>query len=113
MPVLAQLRKAGFSVWPFHETSLPLVVEIWPRSFMGSVRKTIRDERRRFLWERRLGLPDEVREAAEDSDDAFDALVAALAMDRYREELDTLKRADDQATRLEGAIWRPGGTAAY
>lgn len=113
MPVLAQLRNAGFSVWPFHETSLPMVIEIWPRTFMGSVRKTDREERQQFLQEHCPDIPVHVRQAAEDSDDAFDALVAALAMDRYREELATLKRADDQATRLEGAIWRPGGTATH
>lgn len=107
MPVLSRLVRAGFSVWPFHETSLPLVIEIWPRTFMGNVRKTVREERRQFLREHCPGIPSRARASAEDSDDAFDALVAALAMDRYREELRALERTDDPATRLEGAIWRP------
>jgi hypothetical protein len=30
-PVLASLRRAGFSVWPFDDARPPVVVEVWPR----------------------------------------------------------------------------------
>lgn len=108
MPCLQRLRQAGFAIWPFDEPRLPLVVEIWPRVFMGEVKKTRTEERRRHLASRYPELTGSVRDSAEGSDDAFDALVSALEMDRHREELGSLRRAEDEETRLEGAIWRPG-----
>lgn len=107
MPLLARLRGAGFSIWPFDAARPPLVVEIWPRVFVGDVRKSRRDERRRFLEERCPGIPKSARADAVASDDAFDALVAGLAMDRHRDELARLERAAGGQARLEGAIWRP------
>ncbi|MCP4203585.1 MAG: DUF429 domain-containing protein [bacterium] len=108
MPMLRELREAGFSIWPFDPPRLPLVVEIWPRVFMGGVKKSRRDERTRFLDEFCPGVKGSRRSAAEASDDAFDALVSALAMDRHREEFEQLVRAKNPITRLEGEIWRPG-----
>ena len=52
MPELTRLRAGGFSIWPFHEPAFPLAVEIWPRLFMGSVRKSDPEERRRYLERR-------------------------------------------------------------
>lgn len=107
MPVLAELREAGFAVWPFDPPSAPLVVEIWPRLFMGRVTKSDPEARVRFLAETWPDLPEPLRVAAEESDDAFDALVSGLAMDRHREAFARLEPAEDAITRLEGAIWRP------
>jgi hypothetical protein len=109
MPVLARLRAAGFSIWPFDEPGRPLVVEIWPRLFLGSLRKSRRDDRAQHLRERYPDLEDPIRAAAEASDDAFDALVSALAMDRHRDHLARLGPTGDPVTRLEGEIWWPGG----
>src|SRR5262249_30141389 len=39
MPLLARLRKAGFAIWPFNPSSLPLVLEIYPRALTGRVVK--------------------------------------------------------------------------
>ena len=109
MPVLRRLREAGFSVWPFDAPGRPLVVEIWPRLFMGrQVRKSRAGERRRYLETDYPAVAGSARAAAERSDDAFDALVSALAMDRHREAFGRLRRARDVPARLEGAIWRPG-----
>ena len=45
------------------------------------------------------------REAAIASDDAFDAVVSALAMWERRSELRALEPATDPTARLEGEIW--------
>jgi hypothetical protein len=107
MPVLARLRAAGFAIWPFDEPRLPLVVEIWPRLFMGNVRKSRLEERRAHLEAEGSDILDSARADAVGSDDAFDALVSALAMDRQRGRFERLRRAADGVTRLEGEIWRP------
>ncbi len=108
MPVLKRLRKNGFSVWPFDAPGSPLVVEIWPRVFMGEVRKSDLAARRRYLEADHSDMLDSARADAVGSDDAFDSLVSALAMYRHRGEFRRLSRAEDRVTRLEGAIWRPG-----
>ncbi len=107
MPILGRLRAAGFAIWPFHPPRLPMVVEIWPRLFIGRLTKSAEPERRRFVSERAPGLDGKLREAAAASDDAFDALVSALEMDRWRAELGRLAPARNRAARLEGEIWRP------
>lgn len=119
MPILRSLRRAGFAVWPFDAPDpaggRPLAVEIWPRLFMGTIVKSRRCERARFLDELDSGagagatedrLSGSFRAAAERSDDAFDALVSALAMDRRREEFARLEPAIGAETLLEGEIWR-------
>lgn len=107
MPVLSRLRAAGFSVWPFHEPGLPTVIEIWPRLFMGRVTKSAPAQRESFLRESHPTAGARVHKAAEKSDDAFDALVSALEMDRNRQAFRELERARDRVGRLEGEIWRP------
>ncbi|MDH3525498.1 MAG: hypothetical protein OES32_18140 [Acidobacteriota bacterium] len=107
MPGLRRLRGAGFSVWPFDAATLPSVVEIWPRLFIGEVRKSKADERADYLAAWYPELDPAVRRAAVASDDAFDALVSALEMYRHREELAELPRSRDATTLLEGEIWRP------
>jgi hypothetical protein len=107
MPALRRLRGAGFSIWPFDAGTLPAVVEIWPRLFMGDVTKSKVEDRRDYLATWYPELDPEVRRAAIDSDDAFDALISGLEMYRYREELAELPRSRDKTTVLEGEIWRP------
>jgi hypothetical protein len=107
MPMLRRLREAGFSIWPFDPPAWPRVVEIWPRLFVGSVSKSKKEARRRFLERRYLGLDPQVRTAAEGSDDAFDALVSGMEMYRDFEELVELAQTRDATTLLEGEIWRP------
>ncbi len=107
MPQLARLRAAGFSIWPFDSPRLPMVVEIWPRLFVGRLTKSSREARRGLLRERYPGLHEKPRRAAERSDDAFDALVSALEMDRERSAFPRLEPAADGPARLEGEIWLP------
>ena len=42
------------------------------------------------------------------SEDAFDALVCAMEMVRWRGEFAGLRATKDAALRLEGITWRPG-----
>ena len=51
-PMLARLRAAGFSVWPFHAGVPPVVVEVWPRALTGPVVKSRADARVAYLAER-------------------------------------------------------------
>jgi len=111
MPLLAELRAAGFSIWPFDPPRFPLVVEIWPRLFMGEVVKGRGAARKVYLAEHHPALGGGARHAAEESDDAFDAVISALAMDSARLEFGTLLQAEDPNTLLEGEIWCPAGDA--
>lgn len=112
MPLLRELREVGFVIWPFEiphtSPTLPMAIEIWPRVFMGGVKKSRAQERAGFLEREYPGLERSVREKAEGSDDAFDALVSALEMDRCREEFGRLARVEEPVRLLEGEIWRPG-----
>ena len=110
MPVLHRLHKAGFSVWPFCDPRLPLVIEIWPRLLTGAVNKGNAAARREYM-EREYGyLEPLARSYAASNEDAFDAAVSALVMWKHRDELAALPPARDDVERLEGTIWRPGAS---
>jgi hypothetical protein len=103
MPVLARLQAAGFSVWPFDPAGpgSPVVAEVWPRLFAPTVVKSRRPERE--AWLATLpGVPAALRSLAEASDDAFDAVVAALGMSRSTA---LASGGADPIARLEGWIW--------
>jgi hypothetical protein len=106
MPLLDQLRSGGFSVWPFDSPTLPLVIEIYPRALTGAVNKGDRDARSRYL-DRYPGVDSAIRERAESSEDAFDALVSALVMAEHHAELTRLPIQRDELDKLEGRIWLP------
>ncbi len=112
MPHLRRLRHAGFAVWPFDLPATPLVIEIWPRPFLGPVVKSDPDERRRYVAEAFPELPEKFRWQPEASDDALDALVSAAAMDRHRDELAGLSWESDAGARMEGRIWLPDQPSA-
>ena len=108
MPMLARLRQAGWSVWPFDPPRLPLLVEIYPRALTGPVVKSDPAERARYLRQARFhGIANSVRAEAAASEDAFDALVSALVMREHAQGFVRLPQAADELTRLEGAIWQP------
>jgi hypothetical protein len=83
------------------------VVEIWPRLLTGRVNKS--DAVGRWAWlqyrfpEQDLQL---LRRAAA-SEDAFDAAVSALVMDRLYRHRPALPEARDAQDRIEGRILRP------
>ena len=103
MPQLARLRQGGFAVWPFDAARLPLVVEIYPRAFTGPVVKSRAGARAAALE----GLPlcEEHRQLAIGSEDAFDAALSALAMQRRIGELADLPPATHPDAGIEGQIW--------
>jgi hypothetical protein len=107
MPALRALREAGFSVWPFDEPRLPVVVEIYPRILTGPVVKTSPSARRAYLTRRYPELDPGIAERAQASEDAFDALVSALVMHAHVDELLGLAPSRDPAILREGWIWWP------
>ena len=107
MPMLDRLRREGFAVWPFDRAVAPLVIEIWPRIFIGGLNKSDAKEREKFLDDRFPDLAAEHRASAVDSDDGLDSLVCAVAIYRQLAQIAELQRAADPETALEGRIWRP------
>lgn len=107
MPILAKLRSAGFSIWPFDPPHLPLVVEIYPRSFTGPVRKSSGLDRYAYIYARPilLELPEHLRLSIARSEDAFDALLSALGMWDSCSQFSGVQQASDPVELLEGRIW--------
>jgi hypothetical protein len=99
--LLRRLRAEGFAIWPFDPPRLPMAVEIFPRLLTGPVVKSQPEARTAYLASR--GWPP----AAAATEDAFDAAVSALRMDRHRRQLATLGREPDPRLRREGRIWVP------
>lgn len=105
MPILATLREAGFSIWPFDPPGLPMVIEIYPRALTGRVNKSSGEERRRYLERTCPALSRQYFTAAGSCEDAFDAAVSALVMQYRIDELENLPPAAHRCERLEGRIW--------
>jgi len=76
-----------------------MAVEIFPRLLTGPVVKSRAAERERYLRQRDWPLLGSV------SEDAFDAEVSALVMDRRRGDLMALPAEPDPVLRREGWIW--------
>jgi diadenosine tetraphosphate (Ap4A) HIT family hydrolase len=112
MPVLRQLRDAGFAVWPFDPVRLPLVVEIYPRALTGAVKKGAAVDRDAYLRRRFPDLSTEVQSLGAASDDAFDALVSALLMWEHRDALTATAVDLSSHHMLEGRIWLPAGKSS-
>lgn len=107
-PFLAKLRSEGFSVWPFYSTGFPLVVEIYPRLLTGPVNKSQQPARINYLSAQKFDdLPPDVRACAEQSEDAFDALVSALCMRDQAQSFAALTQTQNPRELLKGTIWRP------
>jgi hypothetical protein len=105
MPILATLREAGFSIWPFDPPGLPMVVEIYPRALTGPVNKSSGEERQQYLEKTCPALLPQHCMAAASCEDAFDATVSTLVMQDRSDELENLPPADDHCALLEGRIW--------
>lgn len=108
MPSLRRLRGSGFRVWPFDDPApgAPLVVEIYPRLLTGSTVKSDADARGTALAAYSEAMSAELLRAAVSSDDAFDAAISAIEMDRRSDELLALPPGDE-VDRIEGRIWAP------
>jgi hypothetical protein len=108
MGVLHRLREAGFHVWPYDDPGWPLAIEIYPRIFTGPVRKSNAGARAAFLGGWKALASEDARLAMAASEDAFDAGVSVIEMNRHIDELSSLPRVDDSLLRLEGLVWYPG-----
>ena len=106
MPFLKRIHDAGFRIWPFDGSQLPLVLEIYPRILTGSVVKSAGEKRAAYLAAKWPDLAPEAASSAIRSEDAFDAAVSALIMAARFTEFYKLPRADAVA-RIEGEIWQP------
>lgn len=82
IPYLPALRSAGWSIWPWDAPSTHTLVEIWPRTLTGPLRKSDPAERRTWLERFAADSPGELRQRAAESEDAFDAAASALALSR-------------------------------
>jgi hypothetical protein len=105
MPGLAGLRDSGIAVWPFDAAGPRTVFEVYP-SLYARVATNDAEGRARHL--ERFGtdvLAAPEREAAIATDDAFDAVVSALAMWDRRAELLALEATTDPVTRIEGDLF--------
>src|SRR5258708_14568130 len=80
MPLLLELERAGFSIWPFARAEPPFAAEIYPRWFTGPLAKSQRSARALRLAARPLPAEQQLCELAEGSEDAFDAALSALAL---------------------------------
>jgi len=84
-----------------------VVVEIYPRLLTGAVNKSSAQDRSAYLDKKQYDLASELWEHAVRSEDAFDAAVSALVLDRHRSELEQLPSSLDETHRREGVIWTP------
>lgn len=109
MRTLQRLHDAGIAIWPFDTPAPdgPAALEIWPRALTGPVVKSSTRERIGVLGQYAHSIPSGPRELAASSEDAFDAAIAALAMDAHRDALVHLPAARSDDERLEGRIWVP------
>ncbi len=106
MPHLAQLRSRGVAIWPFDDPQPAGVtaLEIYPSAFTNGKR----GPRDRVAWigaVPRAVIGDPARLDAVASDDAFDAVVAAIEMWKRRDELVGLRQTDDPVRAIEGDVW--------
>ncbi len=107
MPFLRDLQDAGFSIWPFDPPRLPMAVEIYPRQLTGPVNKSSLVARALYLQARFADQRDDLLRLAESSEDAFDAAVSSLKMQRHARQLLKGPIAYLPCDALEGRIWRP------
>ncbi len=108
MPHLRALQDAGFSIWPFDRARLPMVVEIYPRYLTGPVNKSSAVSRALYLLAHHAQESRSFIEQAGASEDAFDAAVSALCMQRFARDFARLAaHSRSEVERLEGRIWRP------
>jgi hypothetical protein len=111
IPILHDLRKAGFRVWPFDVPTMPLLLEIYPRLMTGAVNKGSVEARTEYLAKKLTedfaykSLDPTIIKIAVQSEDAFDALISVMVMARERKSFTRLHQATDEMTLLEGAVW--------
>lgn len=111
MALLPRLAAAGFSIWPFSSSQLPLIIEIYPRVLTGAVNKSSRTDREDYMRRLYPVVTGTILNQAVANEDAFDAAVSALVMAAHVEAFKNLDSGDDATERLEGRIWQPATAA--
>jgi hypothetical protein len=95
-------RGAARKIWlPEFRDGRPFDVP-WNRKPPGGVRDYL------ISTCREHPMPSEWKDCAATSDDAFDAIVSAVEMNRNFGELEALKQEKDPNYLIEGRIWQPG-----
>lgn len=103
--MLKRLHDGGCSIWPFDPPNWPLVVEIYPRLFTGSVKKSSPSAREAHLKAYERSLTQGQRKDAISSEDAFDAAISAVEMGKRLVEFERLQQATNVQELLEGRMW--------
>jgi hypothetical protein len=113
MALLPALSLAGYAIWPFDPARRRTLLEIYPAAMYpptttGRVIKRRWQRRHALLAEWFPGHPAPLLERAAGSEDAFDAAVSALVMDRHATALSALPDlSHDPGYALEGRAWTP------
>jgi len=108
IPYLLELKRAGFSVWPFDPARFPILVEIYPRVFTEDTVTSKCSARAAHLRDPRYdSISEYLRVKALDSEHAFDALCSVIGMKDHANQFANLQQATDETERIEGRIWRP------
>ena len=109
MPILFDLHAAGFCIWPFTgpRAARPVAVEIYPRLFIGNVRKSDPKQRREHVEQLLADYDRTMLNLASCSEDSFDAACSAMAMWEAVGDLETLPDVGNGILRMEGIIWNP------
>jgi hypothetical protein len=105
MPWLAWLRQRGFAIWPFDDAAARTVFEVYPSLYATVATNDVAGRAAHLAHLAPVVLAPRDREAAIATDDAFDAVVSALAMWERRDELCSLRATTDATTAIEGAVW--------
>jgi hypothetical protein len=105
MPWLTWLRTRGFAIWPFDDAGVHTAFEVYPSSYAKVATHDSAGRGAHLAQVPPTVLAQRDRAAAIASDDAFDAVVSALAMWERRDELLCLQAADDETAAIEGEIW--------
>ena len=120
MSMLEHLHAAGFRIWPLEASAInnkrpqPLLVEMYTRLMTGPVAKSNAEARAAYLKLRRktdplyATIPRPVLTKATGSEDAFDALVSVIEMQRHAASFTRLRATRIPELRKEGLTWRPG-----
>jgi hypothetical protein len=80
MAHLARLRAAGLRLWPWDAWRPPVVAEVWPRLALTGTVKSCPTARAAWVAEHRHALDDRAAACVIASDDALDAVAAALQL---------------------------------
>jgi hypothetical protein len=114
MPLLGALRKAGAAIWPMDAPALHTVLEIYPRILTpaGTVKRDAASRARALAEFDARMLPSAARATATASEDAFDTVLSAFALQQHRAEVSLRTRPRDALSQLEGQVWAPPSARA-